>query len=94
MQIGDNPLTLIPIAMINIIFYFYILEEYYIGYLYLGPFNPVSDGSILVVGAYLALYFAGNDFWTQIVISKFNLTAAEFFAALISVWQFFQVIKW
>lgn len=56
-QLGDGPLTFIPVALITLVFYFYTLEEYYVGGLVLPPGNAVSDGSIILIGLFTYMYF-------------------------------------
>lgn len=46
-------------------FHFCTLEEYYIGGLFLGPFNGVTDGSAAVIAIFLATGIAGNGFWAN-----------------------------
>jgi hypothetical protein len=48
-------------------FYFSTLEEYYIGGLFLGPFNGVTDGSALLISIFLFTGIFGNDIWLQTV---------------------------
>jgi hypothetical protein len=43
-------------------FHFITLEEYYSGVLYLGPFNGVSDGLMIVLGLTTTCIFTGNNF--------------------------------
>jgi len=46
------------------IFHISTLEEYYIGGLFLGPGNFVSDGVPFMVGSYIIMGIYGNEFWT------------------------------
>ena len=43
------------------VFHFSTLEEYYIGTLDLPPLNGVSDGSIIIIGFYLACGIIDNS---------------------------------
>ena len=63
MQIGNGPFMLWVLLGITQSFHFCTLEEYYIGGLFLGPFNGVTDGSAAVIGIFLATGIAGNGFW-------------------------------
>ena len=44
-------------------FNFSTLEEYYTGGLFLGPFNAISDGSIVYIGLNILMAIFGNKFW-------------------------------
>lgn len=64
MQIGNGPMLLWVLLAITQSFHFCTLEEYYIGGLFLGPLNGVTDGSALIIAIFLATGIAGNEFWT------------------------------
>jgi hypothetical protein len=91
-QVGNSILGFFPIAMVNIAFYFATLEDFHIGTLYLGPLNAVSDGSVLIVGTYVLLYFFGPDRLTTPISSANNMTPAFIFSQFFTVWQFISVI--
>jgi hypothetical protein len=67
------------------------LEEYYIGGLYLGIFNGVTDGSVLIISVYLYCAICGNSlFINEATISglseeEFNLTIAEIVVITITI---------
>jgi ethanolaminephosphotransferase len=65
MQIGNGSFLLWVLLAITQSFHFCTLEEYYIGGLFLGPLNGVTDGSAAVIAVFLATGIAGNDFWTN-----------------------------
>lgn len=44
-------------------FHFVTLEEYYSGFLYLPPFNGVSDGSIPIILLSILTGYYGNNMW-------------------------------
>ena len=71
-QIGNNNVLLFALLATTQAFFFAILEEYYNGCLYLGPFNGVSDGSVILIC--LALYCGvyGNEFFAQDVQLTWN----------------------
>jgi len=43
----------------------FTLEEYYLGGLYLGVGNFVSDGLVFMMGMYFSMAYYGNEFWAQ-----------------------------
>lgn len=63
-RVGNENFILFALLATTQAFFFAILEEYYNGCLYLGPFNGVSDGSVILI--VLALYCGvyGNDFFS------------------------------
>jgi len=63
MQVGNGPASLLILLAITQSFYFSTLEEYYIGGLFLGPFNGVTDGSVLIIAIFLVSGIFGNGFW-------------------------------
>jgi hypothetical protein len=63
MQIGNGPLVMWVLLGVAQSFHFSTLEEYYIGGLFLGPFNGVTDGSALIISIFMATGIAGNDIW-------------------------------
>jgi ethanolaminephosphotransferase len=65
MQVGNGPFLLWVLLSITQSFHFCTLEEYYIGGLYLGPLNGVTDGSAAVIAVFAATGIAGNEFWTN-----------------------------
>ena len=42
-------------------FYYTMIEEYYTGGLFLGPFNGVSDGSVILYTFFIIGAFLGNE---------------------------------
>jgi hypothetical protein len=48
-------------------FHFSTLEEYYTGGLFLGPFNPISDGSLVIYLLFIFMGIFGNSFWTYTI---------------------------
>ena len=62
-QSGDNVLSMVAIGLSCACFHFGTLEEYYTGGLFLGPFNPISDGSVAVIGINIFMAIFGNEFW-------------------------------
>ena len=64
-----------------------ILEEYYTGGLFLGLINPITDGSIALIGIYVYLGFFGSAEFTYIYnidigSTIFSFTLAELFVYL------------
>jgi len=69
MQIGNGPLVMWTLLGITQSFHFATLEEYYIGGLFLGPFNGVTDGSALIISIFMLSGIVGNDIWlTQVTL--------------------------
>jgi hypothetical protein len=58
---GNNILSLLFVIVPMTAFHFGTLEEYYIGILELPPLNGVSDGSVLVIGFFLAAGILGTE---------------------------------
>jgi len=46
-------------------FHFATLEEYYVGTLRLPVCNGVSDGSVFLIGIFIATGIFGNEFWAK-----------------------------
>jgi len=53
LQIGNNYFLMLGLFTTTQSFYFSILEEYYVGGLYIGIMNAVTDCSIIVVIIYI-----------------------------------------
>ena len=69
MQIGNGPLVMWMLLGITQSFHFSTLEEYYIGGLFLGPFNGVTDGSALIISIFMLSGIVGNEIWlTQVTL--------------------------
>jgi hypothetical protein len=67
MQIGNNFIVFLSLLAVTQSFYFSTLEEYYIGGLYLGIGNGVTDGSVLLIGLFLFTGYYGSQPWLYIV---------------------------
>lgn len=65
LQIGNNFFILFGVIAASQTFYISTLEEYYTGGLFLGLFNGVTDGSVLVIGFLIYCGFYGNDLYAQ-----------------------------
>jgi len=61
LNMGDTMLTLTFIAGSNAVFHFATLEEYYVGGLWLGPFNCITDLCFPLIGLYFYCGAFGND---------------------------------
>lgn len=48
-------------------FYFSTLEEYYIGGLFLGVGNGVTDGSVVLIFLFLYTGYRGNDVFKEFI---------------------------
>lgn len=64
LNMGDNLMTLCFIAGSNAIFHFATLEEYYVGGLWLGPFNCITDLCFPLIALWFYCGAFGNE-WTQ-----------------------------
>lgn len=63
MQVGNSGIIMLPLLACTMSFYFSTLEEYYIGGLYLGVGNGVTDGSVIIIALFIYSGYAGNEFW-------------------------------
>jgi len=45
-------------------FHFCALEQYYTGSINFGKFNPIFDGSLVIILCFIVMGIVGNDFWT------------------------------
>lgn len=63
MQCGNGESVLWCLLAISQSFHFCTLEEYYIGGLFMGIGNGVTDGSALIIAIFLGTGFVGNDVW-------------------------------
>jgi ethanolaminephosphotransferase len=70
---GDNLGTMMVVSGSVALFHYTTLEEYYVGGLFLGFMNPVTDLSILVYGLYAYLGFAGNTFFLKEIFKADDL---------------------
>ena len=61
LRAGNNSLSWFLLTLNLTVFNFATLEEYYTGSRDLPPMNGVSDGSVLIIGLYLALGIVGSD---------------------------------
>ena len=58
---GDSLQSLFFVAGSCMVFHFTILEEYYIGGMFMGPFNAITDMSFVMYGFFSYLGFFNND---------------------------------
>lgn len=73
-QTGDSYFTLFTVMVVCSSFHFSTLEEYYTGGLFLGPGNGVTDGSVVIIGLFIAMGFYGNDFMLNKVYGDIQLS--------------------
>lgn len=66
-QIGNSGFVLVPLLASTMSFYFSTLEEYYIGGLFLGVGNGVTDGSVLLIFLFLFSGYYGNEVFKNYV---------------------------
>jgi ethanolaminephosphotransferase len=96
-QIGNSGFLFYPLLASTMSFYFSTLEEYYIGGLYLGVFNGVTDGSLLVICLFLFSGYYGNDVFKESISIPLGsndsifLTYAEVMAYILIISQIFAV---
>jgi ethanolaminephosphotransferase len=66
-QIGNSWFVLLPLLASTMSFYFSTLEEYYIGGLFLGVGNGVTDGSVVLIFLFLYTGYRGNDVFKEFI---------------------------
>jgi hypothetical protein len=71
-----------------------MIEEYYTGGLFLGPFNGVSDGSIVLYSFFTIGAFLGNDTFNLITFSNYNLRVTDIITFAIILLQIGNVSMW
>ena len=64
-QIGNSSLIMFPLLATSMTFYLCTLEEYYIGGLFLGVGNPVTDGSVILIALFASAGYAGNGVFKE-----------------------------
>jgi len=62
-QVGNNHVLILGLVAITQSFHFSTLEEYYVGGLFLGVGNGVTDGSGLLIGLIAFSGAVGQEFW-------------------------------
>lgn len=67
---GDNIGCLLYITMSLTVFHFKMIEEYYVGGLFLGPGNAVTDMSLLLYGLFIYMGLYGNQGLHKKVLSQ------------------------
>eukprot|EP00347_Sterkiella_histriomuscorum_P019715 403340566 len=72
LQVGNNPLIILGLVAVTQAFHFSTLEEYYIGGLYLGIGNGVTDGSALLIALFIQCGISGQEFWRDSVSITLN----------------------
>ena len=71
-----------------------MIEEYYTGGLFLGPFNGVSDGSIVLYTFFTIGAFLGNDTFNLITFSNYNFRVTDVITLAIILLQIGNVSMW
>jgi len=71
-----------------------MIEEYYTGGLFLGPFNGVSDGSIILYTFFTIGAFLGNDTFNLIIFPNYNFRVTDVLALAIILLQIGNVSMW
>lgn len=72
LDIGDSGYSLVMVSFCLAMFFFPVLEEYYVGGLVFGKCNPVMDGSIMSYFLYLYIGIFGNSFcYMEIIPANF-----------------------
>jgi ethanolaminephosphotransferase len=92
MQLGNGPVIMLILLAITQSFHFSTLEEYYIGGLYLGPLNGVTDGSVLIMAVFLVSGIFGTSFWASPLPGFETLRAVDLFLYAIIISQFIAVV--
>jgi hypothetical protein len=92
-QMGNGGLVLLTLLGSTQSFYFSTLEEYYIGGLFLGVGNGVTDGSAPIIALFIYCGFWGNDFFKkEIAIGNMNFQIAELMGYVLITTQLIAVI--
>ncbi|CDW83660.1 UNKNOWN [Stylonychia lemnae] len=73
LQVGNSHMLILGLVAITQAFHFSTLEEYYVGGLFLGVGNGVTDGSIVLIGVVTLCGVFGQSFWKEI----FSITVFE-----------------
>jgi ethanolaminephosphotransferase len=71
MQLGNGPIIMLILMGTTQSFHFCTLEEYYIGGLFLGPFNGVTDASAMIISFFIFTGIFGTGFWAYLVTLPF-----------------------
>lgn len=79
-QIGNSGFVMLPLLASTMSFYFSTLEEYYIGGLYLGVGNGVTDGSIILIGLFLFCGYYGNGVFKDNISIPLSPSGGETFS--------------
>jgi len=69
-NMGDSVYTMAVILGANCIFHFCTLEGYYLGGVFLGKFNAITDLSVLVIGICIYVGCFGNEQFTDTLITQ------------------------
>lgn len=91
-QLGNGGLVMFTLLGSTQSFYFSTLEEYYIGGLYLGVGNGVTDGSAPIIALFIYCGIFGNDFFKSEVTSMGGLTVAQLMGYTLIITQFIAVL--
>lgn len=65
--LGNSECLLLGLLGITQSFYFCTLEEFYIGGLFLGVGNGVTDGSLILISLYIFTGIKGQEWWLQML---------------------------
>ena len=68
LYLGDSLFSWIFIAICSYTFHMGTIESYYMGGLYLGPGNGISDGSVIAIFLLIGLGFVSREFVTSELI--------------------------
>jgi hypothetical protein len=66
-QVGNGYNILLVLVAVSQAFQFATLEEYYVGGLYLGIGNGVTDASVVIIALFTFCGFAGTEIWKNTV---------------------------
>lgn len=69
---------MLPLLASTMSFYFSTLEEYYIGGLFLGVGNGVTDGSVLLIFLYLFAGYKGNAVFNEDITIPIGSSSISF----------------
>jgi ethanolaminephosphotransferase len=85
--VQSNSPTITIVCMLIVLTGFYIAtyETYYIGGLFLGKINPVTDGSVLITILYILTGIIGTQMWTTTLFTMGDIPITFFYIVFFMV---------
>ena len=86
--IGNNYLVMVALVGVTQSFHFCTLEEYYIGGLFMGPGNGVTDASFALIALIMLGGYPGQDLFVKTgTIAGFELRICEWIVVAVMISQ-------